>query len=270
MREGGFAVYHIRHCELVSVMSKIVNRTLDFFELFAAEKRPLSLSELMKLLEIPVSSCFDVVRALERRGFLYELRPRGGYYPTRRLHELGRVLLENDPFLQRAHPELERLRDASGETVLLAKSSGEDLTYIDAVESTQVIRFIGTVGAKVRSLYATSAGKAYLGSLPEAERKKRVARLALKPFTAKTIVSKERLLEDIRACERRGWFLNREESIADCITVSARVSWNGALYFVTVAAVKSRMEKQLDACVKHLLAACRAIQQIPGPSKEAT
>ena len=249
-------------------MSKIVNRTLDFFELFASEKRPLSLSELMKLLKIPVSSCFDVVRALEQRGFLYELRPRGGYYPTRRLHELGRVLVEHDPFLQRARPELERLRDATGETVLLVRASGADLTYIDALDSTQPIRFIGTVGAKVRSLYATSAGKAYLGRLSLPARKKLLARVSLKPLTPKTITSKERLLDDIAAGELRGWFLNREESIAECITISARVSWNGALYFVTVAAVKSRIEKRLDACVKSLLAACDVIGRIPGESKE--
>ena len=46
-------------------MSKIVKRTLDFFELFAEHKRPLSLSEISKLLGIPVSSCHDVLRALE-------------------------------------------------------------------------------------------------------------------------------------------------------------------------------------------------------------
>lgn len=251
-------------------MSKIVNRTLDVFELFAAEKRPLSLSELMKLLEIPVSSCFDVVRALERRGFLYELRPRGGYYPTRRLHALGRVLLDNDPFLARAQPELERLRDATGETVLLAKAQGAELTYIAAAESNQAIRFNGTVGARVRSLTATSAGKAWLGSLSETERKRMIARQPLKALTARTILSKERLLEDVRAGERRGWFLNREESIPDCITISARVAWNGALYFVTVAGVKSRMEKRLEACVRHLLAARRAIEAIAGASNGAT
>lgn len=250
-------------------MSKIVGRTLDFFELFASEKRPLALSELVKLLGIPVSSCFDVVRALERRGFLYELQPRGGYYPTRRLHDLGRVLVEHDPFLARAKPALERLRDATRETVLLAKAAGPEMTYVEAVESREAIRFTGTVGAKVRSLYATSAGKAYLGSLPEEERRRLLARQPLRPLTPKTITSKERLLDDVRAGARRGWYLNREESLPDCITISAPVAWNGALYVVTVAGVKRRMEANLEACVKHLLAARGAIEAIPGGSRGA-
>ena len=70
-------------------MSKIVYRTLDVFEVFAQQKRPLSLTELVRQLDIPVSSCHDVVRALEERGYLYEVRPRGGYYPTSRLFELS-------------------------------------------------------------------------------------------------------------------------------------------------------------------------------------
>ena len=46
-------------------MSKIVDRTLDFLELFAKEKRPLSLSDISRLLSIPVSSCHDVLQALQ-------------------------------------------------------------------------------------------------------------------------------------------------------------------------------------------------------------
>jgi IclR family acetate operon transcriptional repressor len=37
-------------------MSKIVERTLDVFEMFAAEKRPLSLTDMARLLDIPISS----------------------------------------------------------------------------------------------------------------------------------------------------------------------------------------------------------------------
>jgi DNA-binding IclR family transcriptional regulator len=111
-------------------MSKIVNRTLDFFEAFAAARRPLVLSELMKVLGIPVSSCHDVLRALEERGYLYEVRPRGGYYPTGRLFDLARVLVDNDPFLSRVQPVLEKLRDEAQESVFLMKAREGSLTYV--------------------------------------------------------------------------------------------------------------------------------------------
>jgi DNA-binding IclR family transcriptional regulator len=242
-------------------MSKIVDRTLDVFELFASEKRPLVLSDFKRLLNIPVSSCFDVIQALKRRGYLYELHARGGFYPTRRIHELGRVIAENDPFVQRAMPTLEWLRDASGETVLLASLASEDMVYVAAVESLQTIRFAGTVGARVRSMYATSAGKAYLGMLDEMARKALVARLTLKPLSPRTILSSPALLADVALGERRGWQLNREESMADCITLSTRVASDETRFALTIAGVKPRMEKRLDELARHLLAARDAIER---------
>jgi Tripartite ATP-independent periplasmic transporter, DctM component/IclR helix-turn-helix domain len=47
---------------------KSVGRTLDVFELIAGEQRPLTLTEVAAALEVPVSNCFNLVRALKGRG----------------------------------------------------------------------------------------------------------------------------------------------------------------------------------------------------------
>ena len=91
-------------------MSKIVNRTLDVFEAFAERREPLLLTDLMKVLDIPLSSCHDMVRALEQRGYLYEVRHRSGYYPTARLLDVARAIVDHDPVSVRAAPVLERLK----------------------------------------------------------------------------------------------------------------------------------------------------------------
>ena len=89
-------------------VSKIVDRTLDFLELFAKERRPLSLSDIAHLLSIPISSCHDVVQALQSRGYLYEIAPRAGYYPTMRLQALAKEIGDNDPVLMRCELLLDR------------------------------------------------------------------------------------------------------------------------------------------------------------------
>ena len=122
-------------------MSKIVERTLDFLELFAREKRPLSLSDISRLLTIPVSSCHDVLQALQDRGFIYEIAPRGGYYPTLRLYELGKLITENDPVVLRADLVLRELRNTLDETVLLAKATGMSATYLLTFEPSHPLRF---------------------------------------------------------------------------------------------------------------------------------
>lgn len=247
-------------------MSKIVNRTLDFFEAFATARRPLVLSELMKVLGIPVSSCYDVLRALEERGYLYEVRPRGGYYPTARLFDLARVLVDNDPFMARVQPVLEDLRDRAGESVFLMKAREDTLTYVAVIEAETPLRLSVRVGDTIRALHATSAGKAYLGSLASEDLDRVLGSLTLKALTPSTLTSRAALKKDIAQSEQRGWFLNREESVEDSLTVSARFRWHDAIYVITVAGSVKRMERKLDNVVKWMKAAAGELDQ---PSLQA-
>ena len=242
-------------------MSKIVNRTMAFFETFAAQKRPLSLTDLVKVLDIPLSSCHDVVQALEERGYLYEVKPRLGYYPTARLFNLGRTIVENDPVVQRAEPVLQRLAAALNASVSLAKAKGKDLTYLLVCAPPDPLQFMVTVGSRVRNLYATSAGKALFAAYPPRERKTMLSQMTLTPLTPATITSRKALLKDLLEGERRGWFMNREESVEDALTISTRLVWNGAIYVVTAAGTLKRMERQLDSAVKALLAAAASLNQ---------
>lgn len=237
-------------------MSKIVDRTLDFFELFADQKRPLALSEIARLLEIPVSSCHDVLQTLIRRGYVHDLGARAGYYPTGRLHHLASALADHDPLLLRAESEIEALALAVGETVALAKASGLDLTYVLVRESNHQLRFSVTVGDAVRSLYATSAGKALLGCLDEKSRESVIKGLKPTPFTQHTLVDKGEIREDVRKGRERGWFLNDEESALDAMTVSVGF-WSGSVFYaLTVAGPKSRVSSKRDEIVRQLLDTC--------------
>lgn len=240
-------------------MSKIVDRTLDFIELFAAERRPLSLSDVSRLLKIPVSSCHDVLHALLARGYIYEISPRAGFYPTARLYDLARVILQHDPVLLRAEILLRKLRDDVDESVSLAKASKKQATYLIVLEPSHPLRFLVRAGSSIRSLHATSAGKAFLGALLPADFAKYLASAKLTPMTPKTIRSKSVLKKEIEDSNRRGWFLNSEESVDDATTISARFAWNGSVYIVTVAGPTKRMKSKLNQAASLLTSTCRLL-----------
>src|SRR3546814_3897181 len=96
---------------------KTAGRVIDLFEVFASLKRPATLSELSRKMEIPVSSCFNLLKTIENRGYLYAVKPRGGVYPTKRILELARVIAANDPIASRVSPVLQALRAESGEKI---------------------------------------------------------------------------------------------------------------------------------------------------------
>jgi DNA-binding IclR family transcriptional regulator len=240
-------------------MSKIVERTLDFLELFADQKRPLSLSEIARLLEIPASSCHDVLQALLDRGYIYELSPRGGYYPTQRMYEVARTVAEHDPVVQRADALLRSMRDTLDESVLLAKVTDLQATYLLAFEPSHPLRFLARVGDNVRSLHATSAGKALLGSLSELALAGFLKSATLARMTPNTITSKPALRADIAAGNERGWFINKEESQEGVTTISARFSWISSLYIVSIAGPTMRITPKLEKAAALLENACKLL-----------
>jgi DNA-binding IclR family transcriptional regulator len=240
-------------------MSKIVERTLDFIELFASERRPLSLSDISRLLGIPVSSCHDVLRALLARGYLYEIGPRAGFYPTVRLLNLAKTISQHDPILLRAEVLLRKVRDTIDESVSLAKAGKTNATYLLVFEPSHPLRFMVDVGGQVRSLHATSAGKAWLGSLSAEKFDAYLKNAKLAPMTVKTIRSRSALREEIETSKRRGYFVNREESVEDATTVSSLFQWNGADYIVTIAGPTSRMAGKFDQAATLAMEACKKL-----------
>jgi DNA-binding IclR family transcriptional regulator len=244
-------------------MSKIVERTLDFLELFADRKRPLALSEISKLLDIPISSCHDVLQALHERGYIYEIAPRAGYYPTLRLMDVAKAIADNDPVVLRAEQTLGALKESVDETVLLSKASGTTATYLLALEPAHVLRFRISVGNSLRSLHATSAGKAQLSCWSDEALDDYLKDVKLVPFTSKTVASKSALRAEILAGRKRGWFLNDEESMEGVVTLSAPFVWSTAVYVVTIAGPKARLEPKLEAAAQQLLEACRSLEMRP-------
>jgi len=240
-------------------MSKIVARTVDFLELFAAQKRPLSHTEIARLLNIPPSSCHDVLRALLARGYLYELTARGGYYPTLRLFEIAKTIADHDPVAQRAEAPLRTLRDRIDESILLSKINGLTATYLLSLEPAHPLRFLATVGETLSSLHATSAGKALLGTLDAGALDEFLSRTKLQAFTAHTLVSKSALRSDLAAGNRRGWYLNDEESQIGVMTVSGRFRWTSGVFVVTVAGPKPRLKPKLTEAVSLLTSVCKSL-----------
>jgi IclR family transcriptional regulator, acetate operon repressor len=241
-------------------MSKSVERTLDLLELFGTEKRQLLLSDIAHLLKIPISSCHDVVQAMQARGYLYQIAPRAGYYPTLRLNKLSQEIAKNDPILARAEILLRSLRDVLDESVLLSKIDKLRAAYLLVFDPVHPLRIQVSVGDNIRSLYATSAGKALLGHLDDGALTAFLRSAKLVPLTKLTITSAPALRENIELSKKRGWYLNQEESLDGVTTASATFRWNFSVFIVTVAGPSSRIEPKLDTIVKLLTSTCHRLQ----------
>jgi DNA-binding IclR family transcriptional regulator len=172
------------------------------------------------------------LQALLERGYLYELTPRGGYYPTLRLYQTAKVIADHDPVPLRADAILRALRDKIDESILMAKVNGLDATYLLSIEPSHPLRFLASVGQNVRSLHATSGGKALLGSLSEQALSAYLKTATLASLTPKTITSKaalrEELFGDLYRHHRGTHLTPRNQAHQGCRTFDGRVQTIGS------------------------------------------
>src|SRR5437868_12398505 len=185
-----------------------IERVIDIFEAFQASQRPLSLTELAETIGIPKSTCHAIVQTLMARGYLYSLaRPRA-LYPTRRIHDVARDIVEKDPFIERATPALERLRDVTRETVILGKRQGDAVIYLQVIEGQHAIRYSAKPG-EIKPLHSSSIGKALLGGLKEPELRHWLDGQQLPAITSATKTDHAELIREIQESRRAGYFVTR-------------------------------------------------------------
>jgi DNA-binding IclR family transcriptional regulator len=246
---------------------KTADRTLRVFEGFSELGRPASLSELARYLEIPVSSCSGLLRALEERGYLYAVEPRSTYFPTNRLLRVARNIAEHDPLNAKVGPVLERLRDESGETTVFAKRRDTQVLYLDVVESRSTIRYVAQVG-ETRELHASSIGRALLSLLPDDERGRLLKRLKYKRLTPTTLTTPKALEAAIAAGRARGAHMNFGESVPDLYAIARPVVIDGNDYAIAVIGPGSRIEENQKRHVASLGKACRSLGDPPAKARQ--
>lgn len=238
---------------------KTALRVIEMIELFAHETQPLSLSEIARALDVPVSSCLALIRTLTQSGYLYETGKRQGYYPTGRLYTMAQRIYQSDPILEQIRPSLEELRNTTEETVVLGKLNADmKVVYIEVIQSLNPIRYVAVAGMQ-RSLHANSIGKALLSCLDESERKKILSQSALEAFTPRTKTDLIQLEEELQASKQQGWFSNLGESIADVAGIAWPLYLNGTCYAVSIAGPIYRIQDNVVTLAQRLRTACRLI-----------
>jgi DNA-binding IclR family transcriptional regulator len=237
---------------------KTADRTLEIFEAFAEAKRPLSLSELARMIDTPVSSCHGLLRTLQRSGYMYALDVRRHYYPTRRLFEVGTTIATHDPIVDRLVSVMESLRAQTNETVLLGQRQDNHIIYLHVLESSQTIRYAAPVGA-IKPLPSTAIGKAFLGELADEELTAFLAEIEHVPVTPSTIVNPEQLLADIQRSRKRGYFVTRGENIPDVMAIARTCEMDGEMLAIAIAGPIHRLEPKISNIGQALINATAAV-----------
>jgi len=177
---------------------------MSLFELFAREKRELSNSDLARLMDLPESSCSDLLHTLHEQGYLIRTARSRRFYPTARLLAVAREISASDPVYAVASEAAELLRDKTGETGMVGRVESGVVKVLAFTEGRHSLRYVQNVGDKL-SLHVSALGKAVLalGTPEEAARQLRLK--PLKKLCQGTITDLALLEAQVEQARKQGW-----------------------------------------------------------------
>ena len=177
---------------------------LEIMEFFAQTKKPATLAEIADHFGWPRSSTFNLLATLSEKGYLYEPRRRGGYYPTPRWLAMAQMVSEVEPLPPWTHAPVSDLSAETGETASIVAPSGVMAVFIDVVESQAPIRYFATIGHRI-PIHASASGRALLLQYTKEERDQLYRKIEFRQYGPSTPISIEAVETELRNSTARGY-----------------------------------------------------------------
>jgi IclR family pca regulon transcriptional regulator len=186
-----------------------LDRGLRVFELFGADQRPMTLSDLAKAADLPRATARRILFTLERAGYvtsdgkLFQLTPR--------VLKLAASYLTSNQVVSVLQPVLDRLSSAAQEISSLAILDGNDVVFIARASPARVFSAGIDLGYRLPA-FCTSVGRVMLGKFSNSELALILDAMDLMALTPFTVTDKDLLLATIMTDREKGYSLVDREA----------------------------------------------------------
>lgn len=226
-------------------------RTMSLLEVFARERRELSNSDLARLMDLPESSCSDLLHTLHELGYLMRTARTRRFYPTARLLTVAKGIAAGDSLFAVATEACELLRDKTGETGMCGRIEGGVVKVLAFAEGIHPLRYVDNVGNKI-ALHVSALGKAEL-ALGQPEEAARQLRLKpLRQIAKGSITDLKQLEEQIAQARTQGWIWVENEGFDGLAALAVAGYIGDDPLALSIAGPTERLRQNKDACLRAL------------------
>jgi DNA-binding IclR family transcriptional regulator len=233
---------------MMSDSIRAVDRALDILMCFTRQTPSLSMTQIADKIGMNKSTVHRLLGTLEKRHFLHRDADSGQYQLGVHMLQMAHLALENNTIRKAATPFMKELASRSQETITLSILDGNEVIFLNVIESPQRVKLAASVGQRMPA-FATAAGKAMLSRLDNNQVEK-ILDQGMQRYTPHTVRTKAALLENIAVARRHGFAISMQEYEDGINAVAAPVlAQDGTLMAaVTVAgpAYRFSREKMLE------------------------
>jgi DNA-binding IclR family transcriptional regulator len=201
-------------------MNTTLHDGLRLLEYLANANGPQALTHIAAALGMGNSKAHRLLQTLTEQNYVFQVDGSRHYQASIKLWTLGSGVLRQAGLRAVAESEMQRIMEATGESVHLSVLEGSEIVYVHKVESTNPVRAYSQIGGRMPA-HRVATGKAILAFLA---RKSLIAQLdAL--LLGNSITQKEHagFLKEVEAIRSKGFAINRGGWNADVYGVAAPI-----------------------------------------------
>lgn len=244
-------------------------RLFALLELIAAKDQFVSLQGLVEETGLPKPTLHRMLQQLEGAGLLIRQGDSRQYGTGARLRRLAENILLNATQHGARHGVLRNLVEEIGETCNVTALSGDEVIYLDRVETPEPLRFYLRPGSRV-PVHCSASGKMLLSQLSPAQRHKLLAHSPLKAYTDSTLTDLEALEAELKKVRKNGYALDDEEFLPGLVCVAVLVPNPNGRSNMCVAVQAPVMRLTPDKALRLLPALQRAAESMSRIEREGT
>jgi len=197
-------------------------RACKILKSFSGEKAHFKMGDLARELRLDRSTTYRILLSLEKAGFVEKNEEEGTYSLGLAAFEIGNAYLLQTDLIRVSKPVMTDLAAKAQETVHLAVLSDTEIVYVDKVDSPRTLGVMSKLGQR-GPLHCTALGKSLLAFQPEDEQVRILQKIKMPALTSRTITSKEKLKEELKAVKKQGFALDRREIEEDVECIGAPI-----------------------------------------------
>ncbi|GGU16973.1 IclR family transcriptional regulator [Lentzea flava] len=198
----------------------MIGRALRLLDAFDAQRRELTLSELARRADMPLSTAHRLMQELCAWGAV-ERDADGLYRIGLRLWELGSLAPRGPGLRETALPFLEDLSQITKENVQLAVREGTEVVFVERIAGSGAVPVLTRVGGRF-ALTATGVGLVLLAHAP-AEVQEEVLGGPIDRYTAKTVTDPRQLRRMLADTRANGFSISDRQVTMDALSVGAPI-----------------------------------------------
>lgn len=198
------------------------------------------------------STVHRLLMSLKKAGFVGQDPATRTYHLGAFIHQLGsNPLVAHKSLIAASVGEMQRLATKSRETVTLSVPLTTERICLEEIESPESLKY--TAGkASIAPLYAGAAGKVLLAAMNETQLQAVLQAMRFMSLQENTPVDKTTLVEQINKVRELGYATSLSERIADCASISAKVSNYVTPVALSVLGPESRFGPKMTALLDEL------------------